>query len=286
MDSIRMPPPGMPAHTHAPHRANPGASPPATNEKPAESVDLRASLRAALQESVAYQIIHRTFGKVNDTEEDIPPESAPVQATESRPVAAGMDVAAQALSELQQRAVNVRVLEIESNSEPQRVQKGDPLILDLDGDGFETTGVNAGVQFDLDADGSIDQTSFATGDDAFLALDRNGNGRIDDGGELFGDQLGDANGFAALRLHDLNRDGVINAQDPVFVRLQLVRADENGKLVSQRLVGAGVASISLEYRDTRHQLDLYDEITQTGTFTHADGRLGSVADVLVGFRKS
>ena len=58
-----------------------------------------------------------------------------------------------------------------------------------------------------------------TGGDAFLAIDRNGNGSIDDGTELFGDQNGAAHGFAELAKFDSNHDGVINAQDDDFDKL-------------------------------------------------------------------
>ena len=62
------------------------------------------------------------------------------------------------------------------------------------------------MRLDLDADGRMDSISVPTGDDALLALDRNGNGRIDDGRELFGDQHGAANGFAELARFDDNGD--------------------------------------------------------------------------------
>jgi hypothetical protein len=75
-------------------------------------------------------------------------------------------------------------LNVNSNAEP---QKTDPLVLDLAGNGFSTSGLSRSVRFDLDADGTLDQINAPTGDDALLALDRNGNGPIDNGRELFGD---------------------------------------------------------------------------------------------------
>ncbi|HQO35523.1 MAG TPA: hypothetical protein PLG59_12720, partial [bacterium] len=59
----------------------------------------------------------------------------------------------------------------------------DPVVLDLDGDGIELTSAGNGVEFDITGDGTTETTAFATGDDAFLALDRNGNGQIDNGRE-------------------------------------------------------------------------------------------------------
>ena len=88
----------------------------------------------------------------------------------------------------------------------------DPLTLDLDGDGIETLGVNADnrVLFDHDGDGAKHGTGWVSSDDAMLVLDRNNNGTIDNGRELFGDntQLANgrfaADGFAALAELDIN----------------------------------------------------------------------------------
>ena len=85
-----------------------------------------------------------------------------------------------------------------------------PLIVDTARDGYKLTSVDNGVRFDLNADGVLEQVAWTRrdSDDAFLALDRNGNGRIDDGGELFGNhtparpdnrEITTANGFEALK---------------------------------------------------------------------------------------
>lgn len=64
---------------------------------------------------------------------------------------------------------------------------GSPLILDLDGDGIETSGVKDGAWFDHKGDGFAEQTGWVGKDDGLLVMDRNGNGRIEAGSELFGD---------------------------------------------------------------------------------------------------
>ncbi|MEW6741049.1 MAG: glucosaminidase domain-containing protein, partial [Nitrospirota bacterium] len=84
------------------------------------------------------------------------------------------------------------------------ITRRDPLILDLDGDGIETTNVKDGAYFDYDGNGFSEQTGWAGADDGLLVMDRNGDGIINDGKELFGDQTilsngqRASNGFQAL----------------------------------------------------------------------------------------
>lgn len=111
----------------------------------------------------------------------------------------------------------------------------DPLAIDLDGDGISTVGLDKAVRFDLNGDGRAERTGWISGGDALLALDRNDNGVIDDGTELFGDANGHSDGLAALGDYDANGDGVIDDQDPVFGRLKLLFAD--GSLKSLGEVG-------------------------------------------------
>ena len=100
----------------------------------------------------------------------------------------------------------------------------DPLTLDLDADGIETTGINPAtpILFDHAGTGVKTATGWLKPDDAFLVLDRNANGTIDSGKELFGDATplatgGTASdGFAALAQEDTNLDGLVNAADAHF----------------------------------------------------------------------
>jgi hypothetical protein len=94
-----------------------------------------------------------------------------------------------------------------------------PLVLDLDGNGVRTLGLEAGVQFDLAASGSKRTTGWVGSGDGLLALDRNGDGAINDGSELFGSATRLADGSTARRLCKpwprwmTNGDGKIDAKD-------------------------------------------------------------------------
>ena len=158
----------------------------------------------------------------------------------------------------------------------------DPIVLDLDGDGFDLRSVEDGVIYDIAGNGSEVQTGFVQGDDALLFLDSNGDGFCTSGKELFGNQEGAANGFAELSEYDENNDGVINEEDSVYKDLK-VWNDLNGDGKSQAdeirtLEEAGVSELSLGYEDTDVD-NAGNKITQQGTFSRNDGTVGRMVDV-------
>lgn len=129
-----------------------------------------------------------------------------------------------------------------------------PLVLDLDGDGVELTSVDgATAYFDVDVDGFAELTGWVAADDGLLALDVDGDGKIDDGSELFGDQTGYAHGFLALAAHDDNADGFIDANDLVYERLQVWQdLNSDGKsqadelsFLTELVVASSVSSSSM-----------------------------------------
>ncbi len=157
----------------------------------------------------------------------------------------------------------------------------DPLILDLDGDGVETTNVKDGAYFDHDSNGFAEQTGWAGSDDGLLVMDRNNNGTIDNGSELFGDQTILQNGqratdgFQALAELDSNSDGVIDVNDTAFSNLRIWQdIDGDGYSASDELFTLqemGISSINVAHTDTNTTDPQGNTQIQAGTFTKTDG---------------
>ncbi|WP_434428692.1 calcium-binding protein [Xylella fastidiosa] len=169
----------------------------------------------------------------------------------------------------------------------------DPLVLDLDGDGIETVAAGKHILFDHDGDGIKHASGWVKPDDGFLVLDRNGNGRIDDGSELFGADTILANGhkatsgFEALRDLDSNGDGLFDAADARFTDVRVWRdLNQDGQSQANELFtlsSLGIASITLTPTNTE-DVDLGNGnlIDNRGTYTRTDGRTGVVGDLQLG----
>ncbi|MDE5965451.1 MAG: hypothetical protein K2G89_01270, partial [Lachnospiraceae bacterium] len=168
----------------------------------------------------------------------------------------------------------------------------DPLIFDMDGDGIETVSVKDGVHFDFDNNGFAEKIGWIGVDDGLLVRDLNGNGNIDNGGELFGDLTAVAdgvnavNGFDALKAFDVNKDGIIDAKDQIFSELKIWQdKNQNGTVEEGELFTlqeAGISAINLQYTEI-NQIDSQGNAhTQMGSYVKEDGSLAMVTDVWFG----
>ncbi|MFA6554833.1 MAG: calcium-binding protein, partial [Candidatus Obscuribacterales bacterium] len=161
-----------------------------------------------------------------------------------------------------------------------QTQGTDPLILDLDGNGIETSTLATGFYLDLSNSGFASRIAWVSGNDGILGIDLNGNGLIDNGTELIGSQLpysSQVDSFNSLANFDSNLDGVIDASDESFSQLIVQKADG----FNQSLSELGITSISLAKNST----NLVDASGNTqisvSTFTYAGGTSSSIASYLL-----
>lgn len=167
-----------------------------------------------------------------------------------------------------------------------------PLILDLDGDGVETVNRTQGIHFDHNADGFAENTGWAGSDDGLLVRDLNGDGQINNGNELFGNNTdlpsgqNAANGFEALKPLDSNGDGQINSADAAWATLNVWKdLDGDGLTDAGELMTmeqAGVQSIGLGYSNVGANAPTDangNQHQQTGSYTNTGGQVLGVNDV-------
>jgi len=172
-----------------------------------------------------------------------------------------------------------------------------PLILDLDGDGVEA---DALTYFDHEGDGWSELSRWANEDDGVLVWDKNKDGKINDGSELFGDNSVKkdgrkaTHGFAALSDIDDNGDGVVDVKDAAWSELKIMRwkdADgdgikDDGEEYFQTLAQVGVKSLDTGYKDStkvdksgnEHRDKSGNEHRQVGSYTKADDSKATMTD--------
>lgn len=126
----------------------------------------------------------------------------------------------------------------------------DPLVINYGGSAASLTGEK--FDFDLDMDGRMDKVAVLGEGSGFLALDKNGDGKINDGSELFGPQNG--NGFAELRKYDRDGNNWIDESDDIFSKLRIWCRDKNGNDQLFTLKELGVGAIYLGDVDTEFSL--------------------------------
>jgi hypothetical protein len=156
----------------------------------------------------------------------------------------------------------------------------DPLVLNFGGTAAQLTDIK--FSFDLDADGTADQISFVGAGSGFLALDKDGDGKINNGSELFGPATG--NGFQELAAYDQDRNNWIDESDAIYAQLRVWTRDGSGNdalsTLAQKNVGAiylGNVGTPFDIKNGQNQLD--GQIKSSGVYLHEDGGVGTVQQI-------
>ena len=169
----------------------------------------------------------------------------------------------------------------------------DPLVFDLDGDGITTVSIDdSNAFFDLDNNGFAEKTSWVGAKEGLLAYDKNGDGIINGGNELFGDRtlMKDSktlasSGFTALAEYDDNKDGKIDSNDAIYTLLRIWQDSDGDGIASaselKQLVDLGIVSIGLSYNNTGVADGANNIQVRTGTFTLADGSTRMTGEYLL-----
>ncbi|WP_169752642.1 hypothetical protein [Campylobacter mucosalis] len=155
----------------------------------------------------------------------------------------------------------------------------DPLVITLDGNMPKV--LEDRFEFDIDSDGEIDQISRLGANSGFLALDKNGDGKINNGSELFGANSGD--GFADLSRYDDDKNGWIDENDKIFNKLRIWhKSGDNERLVALGEVGIGaifLGSTSSEFSLKDSQNNELAQLKRSGFFLYENGKSGIVAQM-------
>ncbi|HEX7714215.1 MAG TPA: hypothetical protein VF531_09340 [Bacillota bacterium] len=156
----------------------------------------------------------------------------------------------------------------------------DPLVVNFEGRAAELNETK--VSFDLDSDGSLDQISFLKSGSGFLALDRNADGTINNGRELFGPGTG--NGFGELTAFDQDHNGWIDENDAIYEKLRIWTKDPDGNDRLFALGEKGVGAIYLGNLNTQFSMknaanQSQGELRRSGVFLREDGSAGTVQQI-------
>ena len=156
----------------------------------------------------------------------------------------------------------------------------DPLVINFDGDAAELDGTR--LAFDLDADGKVEAIPGLSCASGYLAIDRNGDGCVNDGRELFGTRSGD--GFAELAALDSDGNHWLDEADAAFDALRVWQRDESGQSTLSSLRERGVGALYLGSSETPFALKdgdnaLLGQVRASGLYLNEDGSAGSLQQI-------
>lgn len=155
----------------------------------------------------------------------------------------------------------------------------DPLILNFDGKGVDFS--NETFEIDIDLDGVLDELNFLSEGNGFLALDKNNNGFIDNGTELFGPETN--HGFSELAAYDEDKNGWIDENDEIFNKLEIWTLNEAGDKTLLALKEKGVGAIYLGAVNTNYTLKHGDKdlarLSSSSIYLKENGQVNTIHQV-------
>lgn len=160
------------------------------------------------------------------------------------------------------------------------VRLQDPLVINFGGDSAQLT--SAKFSFDLDMDGRADSISSLIGNSGFLAIDRNNDNRINNGGELFGPETGQ--GFRELARYDSDNNNWIDENDQVYDQLRIWTRDSSGNDSLASLKQKDVGAIYLGHQSTRFEINngqniMQGQLNSSGIYVSEGGSVGTIQQV-------
>lgn len=152
------------------------------------------------------------------------------------------------------------------------IQSTDPLVVNFSGPTGRVS--DAKISFDLTADGKPETISFVAEGSGFLVLDQNGDGRANDGGELFGPRTG--NGFGELAAYDEDRNGWIDESDSVFTKLRIWTRDGFSTLLEKGVGAISTASVETPFAIKDGTNTLLANVRNSGVYLSESGAAGTI----------
>lgn len=250
------------ASTDLPANTEPGASPP-----PQAAQTAPQSLPAAAGYGVEYDR-HESYSEIEQTSFAA---SGTVRTADGREISFQLELS-MSRAYHEESDVSIRLGDA--------ARKTDPLVLNFSGTAAQLT--DQRFAFDLNSDGRQEQINFVAPGSGFLVFDRNEDGKVNDGRELFGPGTND--GFAELALLDDDNNGWIDENDAAFSKLQVWSRDGSGQDQLQSLAEAGVGAIALSRVETPFDLKtnanaLLGQIRSSGIFLQEDGAAGTIQQI-------
>ncbi len=217
--------------------------------------------------------IHTREVKMSDEQLGVQ-ASGVIQTQDGRTIDFGMNLL------MQRSSVSITEQSLTLAYSREAVDMTDPLVLQLSGSLPELSHLT--FAFDLNNDGHLENISMLKQGSAFLSLDKNSNGRIDSGNELFGPASG--NGFADLAAHDSDGNNWIDENDAVFESLRLWFKDDTGQDVLKGLKEMGIGAIYLGSAAGGMTManetgDTLGQVRQTGFYVKEDGSVKTIQQI-------